>query len=168
MKTLEMEIALAEHFNARVNLIVTNIHWGMFIHEMDLLVLTKAGYASEVEIKVSRADLVKDKEKRHGHFDSQHRIKHLYFAIPEKLRPHIEHIPERAGIIIVSKSMGRFGRYTKDGYETYEQQTYPCDVIRQPQVLSKYKFSEKERYNMARLGAMRIWTMKKKILKATQ
>jgi len=168
MTTLEMEIALAAHFNARQNLIVPGIHWGFFIHEMDLLVLTKAGYAYEVEIKVSKADLIKDKEKRHGHRDTQGRIKYLYFAIPVKLQPFIEHIPERAGIITVNKSMGRFGRYGRDGYETYETEIYPCNILRQPETLSKYKFSDKERYDVARLGTMRIWPMKEKLLKLTK
>lgn len=167
MTTLEMEIALAAHFNHRQNLIVPGVHWGFFIHEIDLLVITKAGYAYEVEIKVSKADLVKDGDKRHGHYDKQGRIKYLYFAIPEKLRPHIAHIPTRAGIITVKKVMKKWGRYGRDGYETYEVEGYDCQVIRQPETLGKYKFSDKERYDIARLGALRIWSLKDKLLKQT-
>ena len=44
-------------FNYRANLIVPNISWGLGLHECDLLVLTSSGYATEIEIKVSKADL---------------------------------------------------------------------------------------------------------------
>lgn len=165
MTTLEMEIALAAHFNHRQNLIVPNVHWGFFIHEIDLLVVTKAGYAYEVEIKVSKADLVKDKDKRHQHHDSRGRIKYLYFAIPGKLVSEISHIPARAGIVTVKKYMATWGRYGTGGYEKYEKEAYDCQVIRQPETLGAYKFSDSERYAIARLGALRIWSMKDKLLK---
>ena len=165
MTTLEMEIALAAHFNHRQNLIVPGVHWGFFIHEIDLFVLTKAGYAYEVEIKVSKADLVKDKGKRHQHRDDKGRIKYLYFAIPESLKAEIVHIPDRAGIIVVEKYMGKWGRYVKDRYETYEKEAYNCRLMRAPEMLGTYKFSDSERYTIARLGALRIWSMKDKLLR---
>ncbi len=166
MTTLEMEIALAAHFNHRQNLIVPNVHWGFFIHEIDLLVLTKAGYAYEIEIKISKADLVKDKGKEHQHRDSQGRIKYLYFAIPESLKAEIVHVPDRAGIITVKKYMAKWGRYGGNGYETYEKEAFDCQVMRQPEALGKYRFSDSERYDIARLGALRIWSLKDKLLKA--
>jgi len=90
--TPEMEIALAEYFGIRQNLIVPNVSWGMDSHECDLFILTPAGYGWEVEIKVSKADLFKDKHKRHRHNSSK--IKFLYFAIPEYLERYIDEIPE--------------------------------------------------------------------------
>jgi len=101
VKTIEMEIAVANHFNARQNLIVPNVSWGFCIHECDLLIVTKAGYLYEVEIKVSRGDLKNDMKKQHNHYDS--RIKNLYFAIPKKLEKDIEFIPKEAGIMLVHK-----------------------------------------------------------------
>ena len=98
--TAEMECCVASFLNYRSNLIVPNVSWGMALHECDLLVITKAGYAWEVEIKVTKADLKKDSEKWHGHRSS--RIKHLFFAIPTYLQDAIEYIPERAGIITVA------------------------------------------------------------------
>ena len=146
--TPEMEIALSLYFNRRTNLIVPNISWGFFNHECDLIVLTPAGYAWEIEIKVSRQDLIADKKKRHNHND--HRIKYLYFAIPEYLEKDIEHIPERAGIIIV--------------YNT-ERYGHRCRVIRPPTAIANpYKFTDKDRYKIARLGALRIWTLKTNLI----
>jgi hypothetical protein len=143
LKAVDIELAVSEYLNPRTNLIVPNVHWGLDIHECDLLVITKAGYAWEVEIKVSKADLMKDGAKRHDHKDR--RIKDLWFAIPKHLEPFIEHVPERAGIILV------------DG-------KYRCKKLRDPVSKKRpYKFSDEERYNVARLGALRIWGLKQKI-----
>ena len=143
LKTLDIEIAVANYINPRVNLIVPNISWGMSLHECDLLVITKAGYAWEIEIKVTKADLINDIKKRHGHHSPK--IKNLYFAIPDYLTPYIERIPDRAGVLIVNKR-------------------HRCKEIRRPKSnKNAYKFSDKERYNVARLGSMRIWGLKRKL-----
>lgn len=148
-----MEIALAEYFGIRRNLIVPNVSWGMEIHECDLFVLTPAGYGWEIEIKISKADLMKDKEKRHNH--NSYKIKFLYFAIPDYLEQYREEIPRQAGIIIIGKKRhGRIG----DIYEYYD-----CEKIRQPQRNSNYKYTDSERLQLARLGALRIWGLKKKL-----
>lgn len=153
LTTLEMEIAIADGMCTRQNLIVPNISWGMFGHECDLIVLTRAGLLWEIEIKVTRADLIKDKKKEHGHFDEK--ISRLYFAIPDYLIKSVEHIPERAGIMVVeSETNSEAG--THRGHNT---------LIREPQVTGKYKLTDKERYQVARLGALRIFGLKKKIRK---
>ena len=60
--TLEMETLLMNHFNYLQNIIVPNVSNGIFhkehgwLHECDLLVLSKANYATEIEIKISKAD----------------------------------------------------------------------------------------------------------------
>jgi len=150
MTAPEIELAVGEYFNVRTNVIVPNISWGMFIHECDLLVLTPAGYAYEVEIKTSKSDLIADKQKSHGH--KSNLIKFLYFAIPSNLLPCIEHIPERAGVI-----------------EVYENSRYPgyikCRIIRKPEVnkLAK-KWNDKDKFNLARLGTMRMWPLKHSLL----
>ena len=148
MRTLEMEIALADYFGIRQNLIVPNVSWGMDSHECDLFILTPAGYGWEVEIKVSKADLFKDKEKRHGHYSSK--IKYLYFAIPDYLESYVDEIPFRAGIIII--------RPVVDG------DGYCCEKFSRPIANGSYKYNDKERLMLARLGALRIWGLKKKIV----
>ena len=96
MNAKEVELAVANYFGIRQHLIVPNVMWGFtgLNYEADLVIVTKAGYAKEVEIKVSRADLIKDKEKRYNH--DFKKFKELYFAIPKKLLKDIEHIPKRA------------------------------------------------------------------------
>lgn len=147
LTALDIEIAIAECYGIRAHLIIPNVSWGLWLgHECDLLLLTNSGYAWEFEIKVSKQDLIRDKFKGHNHFSPK--IKYLYFAIPEHLENEIEHIPERAGIIVVTK----------------ENEDYYCNVIRRPTKNCDYKFSDSERCELARLGALRIWGLKKKLL----
>jgi len=60
--TPEMECALAGWFDYRQNLIVPCVYWGVgyYTHECDLLIVSRAGYVTEVEIKISRSDLRAD------------------------------------------------------------------------------------------------------------
>lgn len=143
--TPEIETAIAHFIGIRKNLIIPNISWGIGIHECDLFVLTASGYAWEVEIKVSRSDLVRDQYKSHHH--EHNKIKRLYFGIPENITPHLHYIPENAGIIVVNI----YG---------------VCRKIREAKTTGNYKFSEAERFKIARLGSMRIWSLKKKIIDA--
>ena len=158
MRCLDIEIAVAKLFNPRVNLIVPNVSWGMCLHECDMLILSKSGYATEVEIKTSVADLKRDARKPHAH--ESERIKYLYFAVPEGMlkSEHAEYIPKHAGIITVSIQPGYYG-----------QPEYRANYERAPMTNTvKYCFNDGERLEMARLGAMRIWTLKQKIQELTE
>lgn len=154
IKTLDMEIAVANFFNFRRNLIVPNVSWGLGLHECDLLILTPAGYAWEVEIKVSKQDLKKDLLKRHGH--NHKKIKYLYFAIPKELEDCMGYIPKRAGIILVE----RRSLYLRGPF------ALRCKKIRSPKQNSDYKWSEQERYKLACLGNMRVWRIKQSMVSA--
>ena len=156
MTTNRVEIALAYFFNPRINLIVPRVDWGLscIFHECDLLILSKAGYATEVEIKVSLSDIKKDLQKRHNHIDKpffagqKHAIKRLYFAVPERHKES-EYIPKHTGIITFTDNLKLLPS---------------IQIYRKSPIHSKYKWSEKERYDLARLGALRIWDIKKKLI----
>ena len=141
--------------DCRVNIVVPNVSWGMFTHECDLIKLTPAGYCSEIEIKISKADLKKDCKKPHSHKDRENKIKYLYFAIPEYLKDCIEFIPERAGILVIYEE---YNEYHDKWYKFIKEE-------RQPKQQSKYKFTEKERRKLLELMALRIWGLKKKLSK---
>ena len=95
MKTIDIEIAVMKWIGIRRNLVIPNVSWGismkhpttykwMGLHECDILSLTKSNYAMEVEIKTTKSDLLKDKEKTHGH--NSNLIRYLYFASFNKQR----------------------------------------------------------------------------------
>jgi hypothetical protein len=138
-----VEVAVAKYFNPRRNLIVPNVWWGLgFNYELDLVVLTKCGYAYEVEIKVSRQDIKADLKKSHGH--SSKRISRLYFAVPSELSDD-KNIPEDAGILSISLNAdGRYG----------------VRKIREAKRKDARIFTDKERLKLAELGTMRIWKLK--------
>jgi len=160
LKTIEMELALAEHFDKRHNLIVPNISWGMMsfgedFPQCDLLLITRNEYAYQIEIKTSKADLIADRKKRHQHLNGK--IRKLYFAIPDYLKNCEQYIPKHAGIIIVSSFVNQ------DGY--LPAGATGCHVVREAEVKSEYKFTDKEKFNVARLGALRSWRLKENLLK---
>lgn len=142
----EIEIAIAQWFGYREHVIVPNVSWGFLTYEADLLVLSSSGYAWEVEIKISRGDLVRDKHKRHSH--ESRKVRQLWFAIPEKLANCIEHVPERAGVLIVSTD-GKVRELRKPTANEFA-----------------IKLTDAQQFQIARLGAMRVWDLKKRIVQS--
>ncbi len=151
MKAIDVEIAMMRALGIRQNLIVPNISWGIAgLHECDLLSLSSSGYATEIEIKISKSDLLKDSLKSHGH--KHDHIKYLYFAVPSILRGvALEVIPERAGLYVIMKRDGSRYKYTTDFIRPAEPNS------------NCVKWSQEERFDLARLGAMRILGLKQKI-----
>ena len=145
----EIEIAVAHYFGERTHIIVPNVSWGMFDYELDLCILNnRSGYASEVEIKVSKSDLVRDKKKRHKH--NLYSIRWLWFAMPEKMECCQDLVPERAGIILVSpKGLIRIARKAK------ANATAP-------------KWTMEKAFLLARLGTLRIWPLKRAAMSRKQ
>jgi hypothetical protein len=162
MRAAEIEIAVAEHFDIRRNLIVPNVSWGMgFPHEIDMLVVSGSGYATEIEIKISKSDILRDQKKRkwksgiyskYGDiYRTRDTIKSVYFAIPDILIECAGEIPEMAGILLVGTQ-----KYS-DRFIAWEH--------RKPQTnKTARRLSDAERYKIARLGTMRIWSLKRKLL----
>jgi hypothetical protein len=140
----EIEIALANWFGFTTHLIIPNVSYGYLPYEADMLVLSDSNYVWEVEIKISRSDLLRDKKKRHQH-DSI-KIRKLWFAIPEKLSSCICHIPEKAGVLVIDFD----GRVTENRKPTINS--------------SAVCASDAQRFQLARLGAIRIWPLKHKLL----
>jgi hypothetical protein len=143
---IDIECAVAEYFSPRVNLIVPNVSWGLLFYEVDLLVVTPSNYCYEIEIKTSRSDLKADMQKRHGH--NSKKMRRLYFAIPDYLESSIEFIPARAGILMVSAPI-------------LNCSNLKCKCIRDPINNNEaQKLSDADRFQVARLGTMRIWSLK--------
>jgi len=158
--TLEIEVAIMGYFGVRQNLIVPNASWGAAsgLHECDLISLSVAGYATEIEIKVSVSDLKKDKEKRHGH--QHNHIRYLFFAVPLKMKDKaLAEIPERAGLYTVEKKWYQNLLCPKGKWVYYVRIEKGCEPNK-----SAVKWTEAERFNLARLGTMRIHGLKKKLM----
>lgn len=147
LTTEQIELSLARHFNYRRNIIVPNVSWGLNLHECDLLVVTRTGYATEIEIKVSVADMRADLKKAHQH--RSQRIKKLFYAVPASLKEKIlPLVPERAGLL------------------TIEPQTYAYRVLCVKEALAQAgarAFNAGEMQKLTELGALRIWDLKERL-----
>jgi hypothetical protein len=155
--TIEMEVAIAKMFGIRQHIIVPNLSWGLIgMHECDLFLIKKSGVAVEVEIKRSKSDFLADFKKGHDHKDRLHRITEFYYAFPENLvEKCIDLVPEHAGVIVCQ----RWVDYKK-------QQKVSAHIKKQPKrIKGARKLTEEEQLKVARLGTMRIWTLKEKIIK---
>ncbi len=166
--TADMEIALMRELGIRRNLIVPRVSWGMGLrHECDLLILSNSNYATEIEIKVSRQDLKKDAEKPHGH--ASDKIARLFFAVPESLLDFArENIPENAGLYIVKKYplTDRFDEAFVKKFARGVRFGYKVTLVRNAK-RNKYAkiWTDGERGDLARLGALRILGLMEKLHK---
>ena len=147
-----------QYFDVQQNVIVPNVYNGIGIdYEADLVVLSKSGYATEIEIKTSKADLIKDKSKKNYH--NSNLFKYLFFAVPESLKEvALQEIPKNAGLFIVRKKID----IKRNGIIVTKEIFLARPAIKNYNCL---KWEEKQRVNLMRLGTMRILGLKQKILK---
>jgi len=96
IETIEVAIAESDKFNYLRNLVVYNVtaNSTLVSHECDVLVMSKAGYLTEIEIKRSWSDFLADFKKKHNHIDKTNdKIKHFYYCVPlsivEKVKKYL-------------------------------------------------------------------------------
>lgn len=148
----EIELAVAEHFGFKTNIIVPNVSYGMFrSHEADLVVLKASGWADEIEIKVSRSDIKADARKNYGRGHVRANIiRCLWFALPEHLADEPS-LPAFAGILAVSRNS--YG-------------SVRINAVRAPEVnKAARKMSTEERLQLSRLACFRVWSLKRHLLR---
>ena len=149
MNASDIEVAVAYWFHPSKHIMVPNLSWGMLPFECDLAVLSGSGYLYEVEIKVSKADIIRDAKKHKWlYYDSLNKIRKLWFAIPESLSDAVDCIRPEAGILVVEPP----NKTMIYGY---------INEIRKPKInVNAKKLSERDQLQFARLGAIRIWDLK--------
>lgn len=132
---------------------IPNVRSGIAVYtgESDLIAVSKVGYVKEFEIKISVSDLKKDKEKvKHRLWELPgNSVSEFWYAIPDEIALKVdvsEHIPAYAGILTVHKS----------------NKGFYCRVIRKAvRKKNARKLTDKEMLSIARLGCIRLWTLKK-------
>lgn len=163
----EIELALIKvrEFNIRQNIVVPNVSWGLLNHEADLLIMSKSGYLTEIEIKRSWADFLADFKKNHKH-DSE-LIKYFYYCVPECLREKvydklIESKTQYTGVITYDEEL----RIKISGYKYISHLGDFAYIIRE--MHPNRKLFIEEELQIARLGFMRVWAAKAKSLLKTE
>jgi hypothetical protein len=140
----ELELVAIEYFWNRTSTYVPNLHCGDFPFEMDIAWMTAKGYMSEIEIKIDKSDVYRDKTKEKWKRYPKHLIRETWFVIPGKLIPVVGHIPEFAGIIVVDE----------EGY---------ANEFRKAHVNKCHKMTRALQLKVAKLGAARLWNLKQTI-----
>ena len=147
----EIEIAIINSgfFNKRQNIFVPNVSWGLLNHEADLVIMTKSGYLTEIEIKRSWEDFKADFKKDHEHYDE--RVYNFYYCVPESILGKVlEFLKERFG-----DALPAVIAYNDKGNITYNK-GYAG--------MGGRKLFIEEQLTIARLGCMRIWNLKQKLI----
>lgn len=158
--TLEIELAILGEFDYRANLIVPNItnQMALLKFETDMIVVKPSGVAYGFEIKVTKSDLKADLKKpqiinaktyANGVERYYGKFKHFYYAVPDYLEQDaLEIIPEFCGLWVFKKSL------------VGDRIVKSFKLAKSPKKLFNYHWSDKERYEVARLGTMRISGLK--------
>lgn len=157
----EIEVALAktDGFNYIRNIVAFNVNgWGnnLYIgHECDMLILSKSGYLTEIEIKRSLSDFLADFKKKHCH--ESEIIKYFYYCVPESIYDKVrDELSKRcvsySGIITFDEDLIiRHHGYDKNGHV---REIYP-----------NRKLFLEEQLQVARFGAIRSILLKEKLIK---
>ena len=148
----QIELAIAEFFGFRNNIIVPNVSWGFFAtHEADLVIINKSGYMTEVEIKRSWQDFLNDFKKHTTHDEGK--VMWKYFAVPDSLS-------EKAWQYLCDNGHREWGVIQYNEFGGAWAVHHPNN--RQITTKSNRLFLE-EQLAIARLGSMRIWKLKEKL-----
>ena len=132
--------------------VVPNVSWGLFSWgEADLIALSKSGYLTEGEIKVSKADFLKDKDKKKfvdpKMFKAwQKDIKNFYYIVPEEL---VDFALANTGHGVISVS--------KKGKVVRVRNSIPSKTAK--------KLPDAHSFNLLRLCCFRFWKLFKETSK---
>lgn len=159
----EIEKDIARYFGIRENIIVPNVSWGFFkTHEADMIVISKSGYMTEVEIKRSYADFLADFKKTTNHFEGK--VDKLYYCVPASIYEKVR------DFLIKEVRWSNYGfkrtvNICPVGIMTYTDNGDLKIVNAAPHVqtfmqknLKDYKLYLEEQLAIARLGTMRYWS----------
>jgi hypothetical protein len=162
----EIELAIARHYGTREHIIVPNISWGFdYMHECDMFIIKRNGYAVEVEIKKSKNDLINDFKKPHHH--KSNRIREFFYAIPKKnLDEWGKLIPKHAGIITYEKFKEEIWDKKARRWSDKFKWVTRAKRVRDAEInKTARKLTAEEQLKVARLGCLRIWNLKDKLIK---
>lgn len=150
----DIEYALCQYYGLRKHIIVPNVSWGFFReHEADLVVITQANYLTEIEIKRSWRDFLKDFRKDSFHDDN--RITEFYYCVPECM---VEAVKE----FLASDKARGFKNYGGIGIISYDEQANIC-FQRSGRKRISLKLTTGEVLEIARLGTLRFWDTRRKL-----
>lgn len=175
----EIEVALAKlpEFDYRKNIVVFNVQ-GIsrlmpIYHECDMLVCSKSGYLTEVEIKRSWGDFLADFKKKHNHHNYPI-IKYFYYCVPESIFEKVQDRLEKEYDDHKEHGFNYTGIYTYDEELNFKKYGHRFkykfdDKLRElyPQMIGAEKLFLEQMCELGRLSSMRVIGLKEKIINLT-
>lgn len=162
----QIQRLIVEHEGGpRKNTFVPNVSWGFFrTHEADLVMLSKAGYLTEYEIKRSWSDFLADFKKTTNHFEGK--VMQLYYVVPECIadkcwefiKNHEWKDPYNPRMCLDYPPVGLIW-YSEEG-RVHTKQYAPLLARFTESDNNDYKLFLEEQLAIMRLGVMRLWTRK--------
>ena len=128
-------------------------------HECDVLVCSKAGYLTEIEIKRSYIDFLADFEKEHDH--SSELIKNFYYCVPLKIKDKVLEY-------IRNKPEGTTDHRFDAGVLAYTEDEKLLTITMPTINWYAHKLFIEQKMEMMRLEAMRVVKLKDKIISLTK
>lgn len=101
-----IQLVLMSHCLEKLNGSVFMPNFHFMWHEADLVYITKSGYSTEFEVKISRGDFKADANKRCGriwkaeYLQQGKGVNYFYYVVPKGLL-NLSDIPSHAGLIEV-------------------------------------------------------------------
>lgn len=155
----EIEVALSktDNFNFIKNIIAFNVnglgHSLLIQHECDMLVLSKSGYLTEIEIKRSWEDFKADFKKKHSH-ENMGIIKNFFYCIPVSILNKVQDFFKDKKV-----SFNTIITYDENLNITFHK-------IETKEYIPNFNYRKlflEEQLQVARFGAMRAIKIKEKI-----
>lgn len=160
IQEVELALAKSKYFNFTRNIVAFNVQglnrslriW----HECDMLVLSNAGYLTEIAICLDWNDFLRSLKKE----EAGSAVKCFYYCIPEGLLEmaynKLEELAvDYTGIVTFDESL----RIELHGHRTSYQGEYTFPYIERP---THRKLFLEEQLQIARLGAMKVVGLKEK------
>lgn len=162
IKTPELELLVAEFFGIRKNLIIPNLSWGIKLnYEADLTIVTRAKCCYEVELKVSKSDLIAESKKKiNAHKGSIY--KRFYYAMPDYIYDEKLITNADAGVLL-AKWIPEWKHYTFT-----RKAHWKINEIKKPKNKKTDKLTDEQYLKLLELQAMRVWSMKRKFVKLSK
>lgn len=191
---IDIELALADHFNWKKNVIAFNV-LGISAtlpldHECDMLVVTPSGYLTEVEVKRTYDDFCAEFKKRHHHTSAVPMKDFLYCVPAGILEKVIKKLEEQkvipSGILTYDENL-EFRQYGIRSNEDTPENRQRAEELRKEgrsilllfnghgnavrivdPNLSNHPLFLEQQLEIARLGAMRQVALRRKISELQQ
>lgn len=164
---LDIEIGLANKFEWKRNVVTFNIcGWSgtlPIFHECDVLVMSKSGYLTEVEIKRSFVDFKND-FKKHRTPNSYNLIKNFWYCVPEGIHEKCFQYWKQNPLSFRINGFITYNEYQFDEWGPVFRE----HIVENPETLpvrKPVKLSIEQQFEVARLASMRVIGMKEKFRK---